>query len=251
MANRDQQWRLVATESGLRPGGFSLGSVQSRAAARSLVNARKERQAEEEWDKEFDPSGLAERLAAARQRGDHEGAPAADWSPIRIPPGKENTVRGRLAARISEARTRVAGFEAERERRNNKARRLYRRLSAITGGCQGAIGAPLCRTDTADHHHLRLRLQRTAHRQMGGRDGRDTGAHLYLAQGNDLAGSGADCFPTGMEAHGPASEPKAHSTASQTRLVTCTLNISAVLGFGGRLVDVFRLANGQPQATGS
>jgi hypothetical protein len=80
-----------------------------------LLAARKESEAEKEWDKDFDLTGLAEHLAAARQRGEQEGTPAADWSPIHIPPGKENTVRGRLAARINEARARVARFEAERE----------------------------------------------------------------------------------------------------------------------------------------
>ena len=113
MANKRAEKGLGATDSGLRPGGFPLGSPQSRAAARSLVNARKESEAEEEWDKEFDPTGLAERLAAARQRGEHEAAPRTDWSPIHIPPGKEDTVRGRPAARINAARARMARFEAE------------------------------------------------------------------------------------------------------------------------------------------
>lgn len=113
MANKRTEARLGATDSGLRPGCFPVGSAQSRAAARSLVNARKESEAEEEWDKEFDLTGLAECLAAARQRGEHEAAPRTDWSPIHIPPGKEDTVRGLLAARINEARARMARFEAE------------------------------------------------------------------------------------------------------------------------------------------
>jgi hypothetical protein len=78
-----------------------------------MLVARKENEAEEEWDKEFDPTGLAERLAAARQRGEQGAAPTADWSPIHIPPGKEDTVRGRLAAQINAARARMARFEAE------------------------------------------------------------------------------------------------------------------------------------------
>jgi hypothetical protein len=113
MMNKDTQLPLVATNSVPRPGCFPLGSTQSRAAARSLVNARKESEAEEEWDKEFDLTGLAEHLAAVRQRGEQEGTPAADWSPIHIPPGKENTVRGRLAARINAAHERLVRFEAE------------------------------------------------------------------------------------------------------------------------------------------
>jgi hypothetical protein len=75
--------------------------------------AREDSETEEEWDKEFDLTGLAEHLAAARQRDDHEAAPLADWSPIHIPPGKEGTVRGRLAARINAARSRMALFDAE------------------------------------------------------------------------------------------------------------------------------------------
>jgi hypothetical protein len=112
MVNKGPQWPLPATVSAPRPGCFPLGSAQSRAAARSLVNARKESEAEEEWDKEFDLTGLAECLAAARQRVEQEVAPAADWSPIHIPPGKENTVRGRLAARIDAARARMAEWRA-------------------------------------------------------------------------------------------------------------------------------------------
>ena len=113
MISKGPQGWLGATDSSIRPGSFPIGSPQSRAAARSLVSARKESEAEEEWDKEFDPTGLAECLAAARQHREHEAAPRTDWSPIHIPPGKEDTVRGRLAARINEARARMARFEAE------------------------------------------------------------------------------------------------------------------------------------------
>ena len=106
---------LPATAAGRRLGCFPLRSPQSRAAARALVAARREIEAEGEWDTDFDPTGLAETIAAARQRAAHEQAHEVDWSPIPIPPGKENTVRGRLAARINEARARVARFEAERK----------------------------------------------------------------------------------------------------------------------------------------
>jgi len=36
-----------------------------------------------------------------------------DCTPIYIPPGKENTVRGRLATRNNEARARAARLDAE------------------------------------------------------------------------------------------------------------------------------------------
>jgi hypothetical protein len=113
MANRDDQARLGATDSGPRPGRFPLGSAQSRAAARAILGARKASEAEEEWDKEFDLTGLAERLAAARQCNEHRAVPWADMPPIHIPPGKENTLRGRLAARLNAANARMARFEAE------------------------------------------------------------------------------------------------------------------------------------------
>jgi hypothetical protein len=41
MLNKGSQGRLGATDSGSRPGCFPLGSMQSRAAARSLMVARK------------------------------------------------------------------------------------------------------------------------------------------------------------------------------------------------------------------
>jgi hypothetical protein len=40
MVNKGTQRRLGATESGLRPGGFPLGTAQSRAAARGLLERR-------------------------------------------------------------------------------------------------------------------------------------------------------------------------------------------------------------------
>jgi len=113
MANEGPQGRLGATDSGPRPGRFLLGSAQSRAAARAMLVAREASEAEEEWDKEFDPTGLAECIAAARQRSEQGVARTPDWSPIHIPPGKEDTVRGRLAARINAANARLARFRAE------------------------------------------------------------------------------------------------------------------------------------------
>ena len=41
MANKGPQGRLGATDSGPRPGGFPLGSAQSRAAARGLLEHRR------------------------------------------------------------------------------------------------------------------------------------------------------------------------------------------------------------------
>lgn len=109
---------LRATAAGRGLGCFPLGSPQSRAAARALVAARRESEAEDDWDKSLDCTGIAEALEAARERSRQreERAEALElWTPICIPPGKENTVRGRLAVRMNAARARVAGLEAERE----------------------------------------------------------------------------------------------------------------------------------------
>ena len=97
-------------------GCFPLRSPQSRAAARALVAARQKSEAEDDWDRPLDCTGIAEALEAARQRVERGEAPEP-WTPIYIPPGKENTVRGRLAARINAARARVARFEAEEAER--------------------------------------------------------------------------------------------------------------------------------------
>ena len=105
---------MPATAAGRGLGCFPLRSPQSRAAARALVIARQESQAEDDWDKPLDCSGIAEALEAGRQRVERGAAPEP-WTPICIPPGKENTVRGRLAARMNAARARVTGFEAVRE----------------------------------------------------------------------------------------------------------------------------------------
>jgi hypothetical protein len=91
----------------MKLGEYPLRSPRSRAAARALALARQESDGEGEWDKPLDCTGLAEALAAARERAEHEGASQRN-EPIHIPPGRENTVRGRLAARINAARERVA-----------------------------------------------------------------------------------------------------------------------------------------------
>ena len=78
--------------------------------------ARQESEAEDEWDKPLDCTGLAERFEAARQRAlqrEESGESLEEqWTPIYIPPGKENTVRGRLAARMNAAGARMRRYEA-------------------------------------------------------------------------------------------------------------------------------------------
>ena len=106
---------MPATAAGRGLGCFPLRSPQSRAAARALVAARQESEAEDDWDKPLDCTGIAEMLEAARQRSRQRGEALEPWKPICIPPCKESTVRGRLAARVNAARARVARFEAERE----------------------------------------------------------------------------------------------------------------------------------------
>jgi hypothetical protein len=75
------------------------------------MTARQKSAAEGYWDKELDCIGLAESLKAARQRGER-GEALEHQEPIYIPPGKENTVRGQLAARMNAARARVRQYEA-------------------------------------------------------------------------------------------------------------------------------------------
>lgn len=110
---------LPATAAGRGVGSFPLGSEQSRAAARFLMSARIESEVEGDWDKEFDVTGLAELLCAARERveqRERQGeAMEQDWSPFCIPPGKENTSQGRLAVRINAANARMARYKAERQ----------------------------------------------------------------------------------------------------------------------------------------
>lgn len=109
--NRTGSAPLSATATSKGLGYFRLGSEQSRAAARSLLNARQTSEAEEPWDDELDCTGLAESLRAARQRRER-GELLGYHKPIYIPPGKENTVRGQLAARINAARARMRQHEA-------------------------------------------------------------------------------------------------------------------------------------------
>jgi hypothetical protein len=104
----------TAAEKGL--GSLLLGSAQSRAAARALANARKDGEGECDWNKPLAaPTRLAECFEIARQREERGEVQKSDWKPIRIPPGKENTVRGRWFARLNEAMARMASLEDERE----------------------------------------------------------------------------------------------------------------------------------------
>jgi len=102
---------LPATASRVGVGYLRLGSEHSRAAVRALVAARQESEADSHWDRELDCSGLADRMKAAREKGER-GEPLEEWKPMIIPAGKENTVRGQLAARINAARARVMQHEA-------------------------------------------------------------------------------------------------------------------------------------------
>lgn len=114
MASKGPQRQPGATDTGPRPGRFPLGSAKSRAAARAMLVAQKASEAEEDWDKEeFDTIGVAEILTAVQQRMERGEEPKPDWSPLPIPPGKEDTVRGRLRARINDAHARMARHEAE------------------------------------------------------------------------------------------------------------------------------------------
>ena len=112
---RTQRPLVTATAASKGLGTLPVGSAWSRAAARALASARQESEAEEDWDKPLDCTGLAERMQAARQRAllrEERGEALEQWTPIYIPPGKENTVQGRLAARINAARERVRQYEA-------------------------------------------------------------------------------------------------------------------------------------------
>jgi len=114
-AERAVRPSLPATAAGKGLGDLPLGSPQSRAAARAVMIARQESAAEDGWDKPLDCTGLSERMNAARERSrqrEERGEALGQWTPLHIPPGKENTIRGRLAARINDARARMRQYEA-------------------------------------------------------------------------------------------------------------------------------------------
>jgi hypothetical protein len=102
----------ICSHAQLPPGRFGL---LTGLGARTLASARQESEAEDAWDKPLDCTGLAERMQAARERAllrEERGEALEQWTPIYIPPGKENTVRGRLATRMNAARERVRQYEA-------------------------------------------------------------------------------------------------------------------------------------------
>jgi hypothetical protein len=102
---------LPATASSKGLGDLPIGSIESRAAARSLLAAREKSESEEDWDKELDSFAIAERLSAARKRSQEDEEleeTLEQWTPIYIPPGKEDTLRGRMAMRMNAAKLRVA-----------------------------------------------------------------------------------------------------------------------------------------------
>ena len=102
---------LPATASNVGVGCLRLGSEHSRAATRALIAARQGIEADDYWDRELDCCGLAESIKAARERIER-GETREKWEPILIPPGKENTPRGQLAARINRARAKMKQDEA-------------------------------------------------------------------------------------------------------------------------------------------
>jgi hypothetical protein len=122
---RTEKPSLPATAAGKGLGDLPLGSPQSRAAARALVAARQGSEADAEWDGPLSMDGVAEALDEARKRHERGEVIATDWSdwtPIHIPPGKEDTPRGRLAADLNAARARMARYEAERRERGDETR---------------------------------------------------------------------------------------------------------------------------------
>jgi hypothetical protein len=77
MANKGAQGRRFATDSGVRPGRFPVGSAQSRAAARALLVARKESEDDQRFQVVYradgsvsEMRGLAEVIRAGRLRLD-------------------------------------------------------------------------------------------------------------------------------------------------------------------------------------
>lgn len=115
MISKGTQARLGATVAGPRPGGFPLGSVQSRAAARALLVARRANEEQLRFrvvsvldGKPVNLDGLAERLRAARMRLDAEEG----ISPLPAIDGGQATGAGRrtdcLEERMRRARERVA-----------------------------------------------------------------------------------------------------------------------------------------------
>ena len=114
MANKGAQRRQGATDSGIRPGCFALGSAQSRAAARALLVARN---ASDEGNgvqvvyradgAVAEIRGRAERIRAARMKNQDGKLPA---SLPAIESGQDWSEGGRtdcLSERVRKARERV------------------------------------------------------------------------------------------------------------------------------------------------
>jgi hypothetical protein len=113
MVNKGTQGRLGATDSGIRPGCFPLGSAQSRAAARAMLEARKAneglsfRVVSIVDGKPVNFDGLADAIRAARMNTQ------AGESPASLPAieGGQDGSGGRrtdcLSERVRKARERV------------------------------------------------------------------------------------------------------------------------------------------------
>jgi hypothetical protein len=120
LTSKGQQGRLVATDAGVRPGGFPLGSAQSRAAARAMLAARKASEEGPHFQvvtrsivdgSRLNLDGLAERLGAALKR--NEAGQLTDAPPERAGGRKsEGTWEERLEERMRRGRERVAAAEA-------------------------------------------------------------------------------------------------------------------------------------------
>ena len=118
MAIKGDQWQLGATESSPRPGAFPVGSTQSRAAARAMLERWK---ANEELGfrvvsiadrKRVNLDGLAEQLSAAIKN--HESGASSDSLPA-IESGQDRRGERRadcLSERIRTARERVERTQA-------------------------------------------------------------------------------------------------------------------------------------------
>jgi hypothetical protein len=116
MANKGSQGPLPATDSGMRPGCFPLGSAQSRAAARSLLEARKASEDEQGFEiitksivdgKRVNFDGIAETIRAARMRDQSGELPGPDAKEYDGEDHSEGAWGDRLAERMKRARERV------------------------------------------------------------------------------------------------------------------------------------------------
>jgi hypothetical protein len=112
MANKGSQGRLGATDSGARPGRFPLGSAQSRAEARALLEARDSEEVRYQTvsildGKPVNLDGLAETIRAARLRHGPGSSSATEGGPDRIEGGRPDS----LEERIRKAKERVSKWK--------------------------------------------------------------------------------------------------------------------------------------------